>query len=231
MKSAYKVFLAGLCSLFLVACGGGGSIGEGDSGTPPQPVTKSIKLSVSDSLVSYAKPATLTAKVTDSKGNNLNTLVSFTLNDDTYGSFSPSTGQVATNSDGVATIQLFTGAINTGATVTAKISSGEFAEVNITMLGDGVVSGDKPTVSLESSNININAATPALVTAIVKDRRGLPLANKLVSFSLNDNTLGIFDPATGTALTNSNGVAKITLATADIKGAALVTALVQGVDA
>jgi len=174
MKSAYKVFLAGLCSLFLVACGGGGSIGEGDSGTPPQPVTKSIKLSVSDSLVSYAKPATLTAKVTDSKGNNLNTLVSFTLNDDTYGSFSPSTGQVATNSDGVATIQLFTGAINTGATVTAKISSGEFAEVNITMLGDGVVSGDKPTVSLESSNININAATPALVTAIVKDRRGLP---------------------------------------------------------
>ncbi|PHY63127.1 Ig-like domain-containing protein [Shewanella xiamenensis] len=205
MKSAYKVFLAGLCSLFLVACGGGGSIGEGDSGTPPQPVTKSIKLSVSDSLVSYAKPATLTAKVTDSKGNNLNTLVSFTLNDDTYGSFSPSTGQVATNSDGVATIQLFTGAINTGATVTAKISSGEFAEVNITMLGDGVVSGDKPTVSLESSNININAATPALVTAIVKDRRGLPLANKLVSFSLNDNTLGIFDPATGTALTNSNG--------------------------
>ncbi|WP_231640401.1 Ig-like domain-containing protein [Shewanella sp. Sh95] len=138
---------------------------------------------------------------------------------------------MATNSDGVATIQLFTGAINTGATVTAKISSGEFAEVNITMLGDGVVSGDKPTVSLESSNININAATPALVTAIVKDRRGLPLANKLVSFSLNDNTLGIFDPATGTALTNSNGVAKITLATADIKGAALVTALVQGVDA
>ena len=83
MKSAYKVFLAGLCSLFLVACGGGGSIGEGDSGTPPQPVTKSVKLSVSDSLVSYAKPATLTAKVTDSKGNNLNTLVSFTLNDDT----------------------------------------------------------------------------------------------------------------------------------------------------
>lgn len=51
-----------------------------------------------------------------------------------------------------------------------------------------------------------------------------------MSFSLNDNTLGIFDPANGTALTN-NGVAKITLATADIKGAALVTALVQGVDA
>ncbi|WP_330131180.1 beta strand repeat-containing protein [Shewanella xiamenensis] len=138
---------------------------------------------------------------------------------------------MATNSDGVATIQLFTGAINTGATVTAKISSGEFAEVNITMLGDGVVSGDKPTVSLESSNININAATPALVTAIVKDRRGLPLANKLVSFSLNDNTLGIFDPATGTALTDATGQAKITLATADVKGAALVTALVQGVDA
>ena len=231
MKSAYKIFLAGLCSLFLVACGGGGSIGENDSGNPPPPVTISVKLSVSDPQVSYAKPATLTAKVTDSKGNNINTLVSFSLNNDTYGSFSPSTGQVATNSDGVATIQLFTGAINTGATVTAKISTGELAEVNVTMVGDGVVSGDKPTVSLSASNININTATPAQITATVKDRKGLPLANKLVSFSLNDNSLGIFDPATGTVLTNTSGVATITLATADVKGAALVTALVQGVDA
>ncbi|MGI2059293.1 hypothetical protein ACRN9T_19220, partial [Shewanella baltica] len=223
MKSAYKVFLAGLCSFFLIACGGGGSISD-DGGTTPDPVTISVKLSVSDPQVSYAKPATLTAKVSDSKGNNLNTLVSFSLNNNTYGSFSSSTGQVATNSDGVATIQLFTGAINTGATVTAKISTGEFAEVNVTMVGDGVVSGDKPTVSLAANNIDINAATPAQLTATVKDRSGLPLVNKLVSFSLNDNTLGIFDPATGTALTNSNGVAKITLATADIKGAALVTA-------
>ncbi|MGL6124384.1 MAG: hypothetical protein ACRC1W_15605, partial [Shewanella sp.] len=141
MKSAYKVFLAGLCSFFLIACGGGGSIGEDDSGTPPDPVKISVSLSISDPQVSYAKPATVTAKVTDSKGNNISTLVSFSLNKDTYGSFSPSTGQVATNSDGVATIQLFTGAINTGATVTAKISSGEFAVLNVTMVGDGVVSG------------------------------------------------------------------------------------------
>ncbi len=37
MKSAYKVFLAGLCSLLLLACGGGGSISDDGSGTPPTP--------------------------------------------------------------------------------------------------------------------------------------------------------------------------------------------------
>ncbi|MGI1988387.1 invasin, partial [Shewanella glacialipiscicola] len=197
MKSAYKVFLAGMCSLFLIACGGGGSIGEDNSSTP-QPVTISVNLSVSNSLVTYAEPATITAKVTDSKGKNISTLVSFSINNNAYGTFNPSTGQVSTNSDGVATIKLYTGAINTGATVTAKISSGEFADVNVTMAGDGVVSGDKPAVSLSISNVNINAATSAEVTATVKDKDGLPLVNKLVSFSLNDNTLGIFDPATGT---------------------------------
>ncbi|MGI2096856.1 hypothetical protein [Shewanella glacialipiscicola] len=230
MKSAYKVFLAGMCSLFLFACGGGGSISDdGDGGISP--VTISINLSVSNSKVSFAEPATITAVVKDSKGNKINTLVSFSLNNDAYGTFNPTTGQVATNTDGIAAIKLYSGAINTGATITAQISSGESAVINVTMAGDGIVTGTKSTIALQTNQVDINASTPAVIRATVLDRDGAPLANKLVSFSLNDNSLGIFDPATGTALTNVSGVATITLATADVKGAALVQALVQGIDA
>ncbi|MCU8027109.1 Ig-like domain-containing protein, partial [Shewanella glacialipiscicola] len=214
MKSAYKVFLAGMCSLFLFACGGGGSISDdGDGGTSP--VTISINLSVSNSNVSFAEPATITAVVKDSKGNKINTLVSFSLNNDAYGTFNPTTGQVATNTDGIAAIKLYSGAINTGATITAQISSGESAVINVTMAGDGIATGTKSTIALQTSQVDINASTPAVIRATVLDRDGAPLANKLVSFSLNDNSLGIFDPATGTALTNVSGVATITLATAD----------------
>ncbi|QQX81931.1 hypothetical protein JK628_09025 [Shewanella sp. KX20019] len=138
MKSAYSVFIALIWSFFLVGCGGGGSISTdpGDGGTP-SPVTISIQLSTTNTQISVAENAEITAKVIDSNGAAVSTLVSFTLNNDTYGTFEPGTGEVSTGADGIATIKLNTASIPTGAEVTATISSGEKATINVTMVGDG----------------------------------------------------------------------------------------------
>lgn len=100
MKSAYKVFLAGLCSLFLVACGGGGSITDDGSGTTPPPSVVTVTLSISNTDISALAPATVSAKVVDSKlGALVGELVTFSLSNASIGSFDPSAATALTNSD------------------------------------------------------------------------------------------------------------------------------------
>lgn len=103
MKSAYKVFLAGLCSLFLVACGGGGSISDDGTGTTPQPSVVTVTLSISNSdNVSLDTPAEVQATVVDSKtGPKAGIVVTFKLDNDELGTFTPSTGTQLTDSSGV----------------------------------------------------------------------------------------------------------------------------------
>ncbi len=105
---------------------------------------------------------------------------------------------------------------------------------NVTDDGGGGTPTPEPTdvvtVALSISHTEINAATPAKVTAVVSGSVSGLKANTLVTFSLNDPTIGAFDPATGTALTDSNGVATIELATLDVKGAGTVSATVEGMD-
>ncbi|WP_299007545.1 hypothetical protein [uncultured Shewanella sp.] len=88
---------------------------------------------------------------------------------------------------------------------------------------------DEPTeetyfLALSISQQAISAANPATVTATVSSsKRGL-LENELVTFALNDPTLGSFDPITGTAITDINGQAQVMLYTSNIKGAGSITA-------
>ncbi|WOT06433.1 invasin [Shewanella youngdeokensis] len=91
--------------------------------------------------------------------------------------------------------------------------------------------GTEPTdvvsVSLAISNTEINVANPATITATVTGSVSGAIANTLVTFTLNDSALGTFDPESGTALTNSEGVATIELATLDIEGAGTLYATVS----
>ncbi|MCL1094992.1 invasin [Shewanella kaireitica] len=87
---------------------------------------------------------------------------------------------------------------------------------------------DVISVTLTITNTEITAANPATITATAKSSLNGPLANTLVTFSLSDVSLGAFDPATGTALTNSEGIATIELATLNLKGAGSVSASVVG---
>ncbi|MCW3172436.1 Ig-like domain-containing protein [Shewanella subflava] len=221
MRSAIKVYLALICSFLLFACGGGGSITDDGNGGTPTPVTISIALSIDNTQVSVAEPATITATVVDSTGSPVSTLVSFELNDDSYGTFSPGTGQVSTNADGVATVILNTASVNTGATVTATISSGETASLNITMVGDGGEAGGGAQVSLVLTDTSgtpvqtISTLSPGKLTATVT---GISKPT-IVTFESDIGDLPI-----KTAVTNSAGKAVVDIYAGSALGAGEVRA-------
>lgn len=115
----------------------------------------------------------ITATVVDSNGDPVDTLVSFSLNNADYGTFDPITGDVPTNSDGVATIKVNTAEINTGATVTATTSTGESSSVNLIMVGDGGEAGGGAQVSVVLTHPSgnpiqsISTLSPGKLTATV----------------------------------------------------------------
>ena len=87
-----------------------------------------------------------------------------------------------------------------------------------------------PTVTLstlssggQGSN-SLTGATPLTVRAVVKDASGKPVPNALVTFA-TDATLAVFSPSAGTALTDANGVASVSMRAASLAagGAAKVT--------
>jgi hypothetical protein len=78
---------------------------------------------------------------------------------------------------------------------------------------------DDYVITISLSNNNVTGAEPVVVTATLSG--GDSTANKLVSFT---STLGIFSPSLGTALTDDNGVAEITLTAGNVRGAGEVTA-------
>lgn len=72
----------------------------------------------------------------------------------------------------------------------------------------------------------VSAAQPGLLKAELK-KNGKAYANQLVSFTLSDfggDTVGKLDPEIGTAQTNSEGVAEITLRAGSVVGSGKVTA-------
>lgn len=221
MQSAYKVFTAFFLSFFIIACSGGGGISdEGSGGTTP-PVTISITLEVDNDQISVAEPGTLTATVKDSTGAAVSTLVSFTLNNDSYGTFDPGTGEVSTNADGVATIKLNTAAINTGASITATTGTGETASVNVTMVGDGGEAGGGAQVSLVLTDSagtpiqTISTLSPGKLTATVT--------------GINKSVIVTFDSPIGdlpikSAVTDSEGKATVDIYAGSSLGAGEVTA-------
>jgi hypothetical protein len=88
-----------------------------------------------------------------------------------------------------------------------------------------------PTVALGFVNASggstnaLTGATPLTVKATVLDANKKPVPNAIVSFA-TDNTLAVFSPSAGTALTDANGVASVTMRVASLAagGAGKVTA-------
>ncbi|MBR9728979.1 Ig-like domain-containing protein [Shewanella intestini] len=221
MRSAYNVFFALFCSLFLIACSGGGDIGGGDDGNNPTPAGISVELETTTDQIEAATPAIITAKVTDENGSPVSTLVSFSLNNDLYGTFTPGTGEVTTNGDGIATVTVNTASVNTGATITATITSGESNSINVTMAGDGGEAGGGAQVSLVLTDTNdmpidsITTLTPGKLTATVA---GITKPT-IVTFSADIGDLPI-----KTAVTNDEGKATVDIYAGSALGAGEVTA-------
>ncbi|WP_297897018.1 invasin [Shewanella sp.] len=233
MKSAYKVFLAGLCSLFLVACGGGGNITDDGSGTTPPPSEVTVTLSISNSdNVSLATPAEVQATVVDSKtGPKAGVVVTFKLDNDELGTFTPSTGTQLTDSSGVAKIKLETANLAGAGSVTASIGTGESASMGFYSKGDGTINpgtGNKLKLSLVNAQgqaiTSISSAIPGVVSALYTNSSDEPLVGKVITFT---STLGKFQPESGTALTDAQGLAKIAITAGTVAGAGKIIAKVD----
>ncbi len=236
MRSAYKVCFALLCSIFLFACGGGGSITDdgtdsGGDGTATEVL--SISLSTSSNDISAATPAVLKATVTSSLNYSVaNKVVTFSLSDSSFGVFTPASGTAKTNADGVAEVTLSTASFQGAVTVTASLDSGESSSTGVSMAGDGAVTGEnqiKLSLKDTAGNTinNISFLTPGYVHVDYQDPAGNPIANRLVSFELNDSALATFIPNSGTALTDADGSAVIKVVAANKEGAGTVNVTID----
>lgn len=97
--------------------------------------------------------------------------------------------------------------------------------------GGGTTTPAAPTVSVGftnaagASSTALTGATPLTVKATVLDANKKPVPNAIVTFA-TDNALAVFSPTAGTALTDVNGVATISMRAASLAagGAGTVTA-------
>jgi Bacterial Ig-like domain (group 1) len=103
--------------------------------------------------------------------------------------------------------------------------------------GSGGGTTTTPTASLAVSLVDpasgapksaISSGSPGVVKALVKDKDGNPVSGAVVTFS-TDKTLANFSPTSGTALTDGNGQASVTIVVVDVNaaGAATISATAQ----
>ena len=99
--------------------------------------------------------------------------------------------------------------------------------------GGGTVGVSSVTVALTNSAgapvTLVSSGSPVTAKATVKNSDGIAVVNTVVTFAVDTPGLGVLTPSTGTALTNSSGVAVVTLASAGLSaaGAATLTATAQ----
>lgn len=222
MTSAYKVLFAVLCSLLLFACGGGGDISDDGTGGTPTPSVVTVSLTISNTDISALAPATVSAKVIDSKlGVLAGELVTFSLSNPSIGSFDPSVATALTDSRGVAMITLNTATIAGAGTVTGALESGESGKVGFVMKGDGGEAGGGAQVNVALTDATgqpiqtITSLNPGKLTATVTG------INKptIVTF---DNDIG--DLPIKTAVTNSQGKASVDIYAGNTLGAGTIVA-------
>lgn len=89
---------------------------------------------------------------------------------------------------------------------------------------DGTITLSLTDATSGASSNTLSAGKPLTVKALVKDANGAVVPNAVVTFT-TDSALGVFDPASGSALSNSSGVASVNLQAASLasSGAATLT--------
>lgn len=257
LKGVIQTIVAVYFSAVVAACGGGGSLskgstgggssGGGSGGSGGNTDTWAISLTMQDStgaetrFVSQAKPGTLIATLTKNNVAQKQLLIQFRT--ELTGELSPTIGTALTDDSGQATITLRPGTVVGAGRAIAEYTpdGGELisATYSFNSAGDQVSPGNGAVnlqVQLQSATTqaaitSIKAAEPALVVVTATNNQNLPIANQVVRF---ETTLGGFLPSSGTALTDSQGVATILLTAGSVEGASELTVsagssqLVQG---
>ncbi|MCF2847249.1 hypothetical protein NH514_02325 [Pseudoalteromonas sp. ACER1] len=234
-------------SSLLAACGGGGSL-ESDGGSldggDDSTAEASYEIAVQgfslssgeqDNQVTADSPLTISATLTNNDEAVAGVVINFSLNGD-IGLLDPVSGTDLTDSNGVASIKLTAGDTAGAGIVTATYAlDGDTYSDTFGFTSDGSESDDSSVSGSVTLNLTITDTSGAPFTVdnpVSKDNKGTvtatlldeetPLAGQLISFSTNFT--GKITPVLGTALTDSNGEAFVTLSSGDAKGAGQVVA-------
>jgi hypothetical protein len=197
------------------------------TGVPPT-VSLTINLTdqngEADSDLAEGNPLVAVVRVVNSEGvNQSDRLVTFSLSNPELATFSNDTATARTNSEGVATIGLSVGEASGDGVITASLETGEEGTTTFSSSG----SDASVSISLINQNgdpdPNLAADNPLIATVIVLNSEGDALADRLLTFSLNNPQLAAFSNGTATARTNSNGFASIGLSVGDVSGDGVIT--------
>lgn len=195
------------------------------AGTPKISVELRSPSDITTNVVTVSG-ATARATVRDSSGLPvIGRLVTFTGSSALL-RFTPASGQVLTDSNGVASIQVNpasaqsagAGSLNVSSTVDGNAVAASM-DFNVAAQSSSGVA--QMTIELRDAN-NVSTTSVsgagASARAVVRDASGNVVAGKLVTFTA-DATLVRFSPASGTVLTDASGVAIIQVSAANLNAA------------
>ncbi|WP_231620112.1 beta strand repeat-containing protein [Pseudoalteromonas sp. NGC95] len=182
--------------------------------------------------VDFLSPAVAQAQLLLNGEPGAYKLVAFNLSG--LGTINPSNGTALTNELGIAKVDLLAGTEAGAGSITAEYIDSDNTSFTAeaftyTTAGDSPDQGDADNFTIDLSLISsttliqtseISANDNGLVQALVLDSNGDPVVGEVVSFS---STLGSLLPSSGTALTNTNGIATLNLTPGTIEGAGNVT--------
>ena len=241
-----------LVLLSFFSCGGGGSLSRDDTagggntgGSGTITVTRSIQLVLIDAngqastALSESNPLTLTATALDSNGDPVtDTLITYTFQPEGLAVFGNDLGTSSTGTDGVATIEILVGESSGSGEVIATLSSGETAVTTFNSagtVGDATVNRTMQLELTDSMTNEVSAelseGTPLTLTTSVTDSNSNPVTSILVTYTFQPEGLAIFANDSGTASTNSGGVAIIDILVGDNSGAGQITATLSSGEA
>jgi hypothetical protein len=241
-----------LVLLGFLSCGGGGSLSRDDGtgggntvGSGTITVTRSIQLVFTDTdgqastALSESTPLTLTATAIDSNGDPVtDTLITYTFQPEGLAVFGNDLGTSSTGTDGVAIIEILVGESSGSGEIIATLSSGETAVTTFNSagtVGDAIVNRTIQLDLTDSMTAEVSAelseGTPLTLTTSVIDSNGNPVTSILVTYTFQPEGLAIFANDSGTASTDTGGVAIIDILVGDNSGAGQITATLSSGEA
>lgn len=212
MRNIRQLLVAFLMSA-VVACGGGGTIG--DDGTTTVVPTYSMSVALSGAEVAKGADLVVTAELKSSNNAVVSgKLIRFSLDDSALASFDNGAATAVTDAKGKATIGLKVGTKSGAGIITATFDSGSASNsatvgtVSFKSKGDGGVVDTTPVRSVLLSADKLELGTGGTdrveLFAIVKDDNNILMKNVPVQFSADGNAdLEIVSGVTGT-----DGIAK-----------------------
>jgi hypothetical protein len=218
-------------TLFLAACGGGAS---SSTTSTPAGDTLTVSMALPDGTPANRFAAGTSANVAvvllsggDASKPIANARITFSTTA-TVATVALPSGQTLTDAKGKASTSLFgvaQGVDVLSVTAAYTDSKGTAQTVTGTLTYEvlqAVVAQPKITLSMDTGS-NVTSGSQSILTAIVTNSAGQAVPNAMVTFT-NDSSYAVFNPESGTALTDATGIARVGIVGTSKLGADKVTA-------